>query len=70
LQNGNKELQEFADRIFNSLTTTYRNKNGENFGFLLSNSTGSKPHNSEVGVPLIYADYYYLEALLRKMSNI
>ena len=29
-------------------------------------SVGSIPHNSEVDVPLNYADYYYLEALLRK----
>jgi unsaturated chondroitin disaccharide hydrolase len=28
-------------------------------------STGSKPGKSEVDGPLIYADYYYLEALLR-----
>ncbi len=33
--------------------------------FLLSQSTGSKPFDSEVNVPLIYADYYYIEALLR-----
>lgn len=28
-------------------------------------SVGSFPHNSEVDTPLIYADYYYLEALKR-----
>jgi len=28
-------------------------------------STGHKPANSEIDVPLVYADYYYLEALLR-----
>jgi len=33
--------------------------------FLLEQSTGSKPANSEVNVPLIYAEYYYIEALLR-----
>ncbi|TXF91769.1 glucuronyl hydrolase [Neolewinella aurantiaca] len=33
--------------------------------FLLDHSTGSKPGNSEVDVPIIYADYYYIEALLR-----
>lgn len=37
--------------------------------FLLLHSTGNKPANSEVDVPIIYADYYYLEALLR-YSNI
>ena len=28
-------------------------------------STGSLPHGSEIDTPLNYADYYYLEALLR-----
>jgi rhamnogalacturonyl hydrolase YesR len=38
---------------------------GENGGFILKHSTGHKPKNSEVDVPLNYADYYFLEALLR-----
>ncbi len=38
---------------------------GEGHGFLLKHSTGKKPDNSEVDVPLTYADYYFLEALLR-----
>ena len=29
-------------------------------------SVGSIPHNSEIDVPLNYADYYFLEALKRK----
>jgi hypothetical protein len=33
--------------------------------FLLRHSTGHKPHHSEIDVPLIYADYYFLEALWR-----
>ncbi len=49
-----------------SLTDKYRSKIGENRGFLLLHSTGSRPSNSDVDVPLSYADYYYLEALLRK----
>ncbi|MDR1454428.1 MAG: glucuronyl hydrolase, partial [Tannerella sp.] len=36
-----------------------------NGNFLLKHSVGSLPHNSEVDVPLTYADYYYIEALLR-----
>ena len=43
----------------------YKAPVGENGHFILKHSVGSKPHNSEVNVPLIYADYYYLEALLR-----
>lgn len=38
---------------------------GTNNFFLLKHSTGNKPANSEVDVPLVYADYYYLEALWR-----
>lgn len=50
----------------------YRAKVGENCGFILMHSTGHAPKNSEVDVPLNYADYYFLEALLRyrtKMSG-
>lgn len=54
-----------ADKIVVNLTKSYRSPIGENFGFILLHSTGSKPSNSEVDVPLNYADYYYLEALLR-----
>ncbi len=54
-----------ADKMLNSLSTKYTSAAGENKGFILISSTGSKPSNSEVNVPLSYADYYYLEALLR-----
>jgi unsaturated chondroitin disaccharide hydrolase len=43
----------------------YRNKAGENGGFILKHSVGGLPYHSEVDVPLTYADYYFLEALLR-----
>lgn len=63
---GNKKLyRKTADKILHSLTISYRSKIGDNKGFILAHSTGSKPFNSEVDVPLNYADYYYLEALLR-----
>lgn len=54
-----------ADKILNSLSTKYIAPIGAAKGFILEHSTGSKPSNSEVDVPLSYADYYYLEALLR-----
>ena len=44
---------------------TYRAKPEENGGFILKHSVGALPLNSEVDVPLIYADYYFLEALKR-----
>jgi hypothetical protein len=66
----NKALYiETADHIMNSLSSkTYLNKKGTNNGFILKHSTGSKPKGSEIDVPLVYADYYYLEALARKMN--
>jgi unsaturated chondroitin disaccharide hydrolase len=54
-----------ADKMLNSISTKYISAPGTDKGFILSHSTGSKPSDSEVDVPLSYADYYYLEALLR-----
>ncbi len=36
--------------------------------FLLDHSAGSIPGDFEVDVPLIYADYYYVEALMRRLA--
>ncbi|MFD0765170.1 glycoside hydrolase family 88 protein [Mucilaginibacter lutimaris] len=55
-----------ADKIMNSLATKYQAQPDSARGFLLLHSTGHKPANSEIDVPIIYADYYYLEALLRQ----
>jgi hypothetical protein len=38
---------------------------GTNSGFLLKHCVDSLPHKTEIDVPLVYADYYFLEALLR-----
>jgi len=61
-----KRYYEFAESTLKSLSSNeYLAEKGTNGGFLLKHSTGSFPHNSEIDVPLIYADYYFLEALLR-----
>ena len=65
-----KEYLAVANTILQSLTKNYRSPIGENKGFILLHSTGSKPANSEVDVPLNYADYYYLEALLRSNGGL
>ncbi|WP_421940106.1 glycoside hydrolase family 88 protein [Pedobacter sp.] len=57
-----------ANQILKSLSTTYIAPAGSAKGFILLQSTGSKPSDSEVDVPLSYADYYYLEALLRSKA--
>ena len=43
----------------------YRAAPGENGNFILMRSVGFLPKSSEVDVPLNYADYYFLEGLLR-----
>lgn len=67
--NNAKQYRKAADKICESLTKNYRSPIGQNKGFILLHSTGSKPSNSEVDVPLSYADYYYLEALLRSRKK-
>ena len=54
-----------ANTILENLSANYRAAAGKDRGFLLLHSTGSKMHNVEVDVPIVYADYYYLEALKR-----
>lgn len=46
-------------------SSSYLAKEGTNSNFILLHSVGNLPGNSEVDVPLTYADYYFIEALLR-----
>lgn len=55
-----------AAQLLQSLSAApYKAAVGTNGGFILRHSVGSIPHNSEIDVPLTYADYYYIEALMR-----
>ena len=56
--------KKWADTIVESLSKNYRAQLDGDRGFLLLHSTGA--HNFERDVPLVYADYYFLEALLKK----
>ena len=42
---------------------------GENCNFILKHSVGSLPDGNEVDVPLSYADYYFLEALMKYKTH-
>ncbi|MCB2410512.1 glycoside hydrolase family 88 protein [Hymenobacter lucidus] len=57
-----------ADKMLGNLARHYAARPGGSRGFLLLHSTGHQPANSEVDGPLIYADYYFLEALLRQRN--
>lgn len=58
--------RDFAEQTLRSLSSpAYLAAPGTNGGFLLMHATGHKPAGTEIDVPLNYADYYFLEALLR-----
>ncbi|MDG5801053.1 glycoside hydrolase family 88 protein [Marinilabiliaceae bacterium ANBcel2] len=57
---------QFAEKQLRSLASSpYLAEPGTNNGFVLKHSVGSIPHNQEIDVPLVYADYYFLEAIQR-----
>lgn len=58
------QYKQWADTIVESLSTNYRAALKGDRGFILLHSTGAR--NFERDVPLVYADYYFLEALLKK----
>lgn len=62
---GAKYFDKAAEMLRSLCSDEYLARPGTNNHFLLKHSTGHKPHNSEIDVPIIYADYYLLEALWR-----
>ncbi|RNL82372.1 glucuronyl hydrolase [Sinomicrobium pectinilyticum] len=56
--------RESAEKMLGELSAPEYRSNDRNTAFLL-HSTGHYPNGSEVDASIIYADYYYLEALLR-----
>jgi hypothetical protein len=62
---GKKYLHKAVEMLSSLCSETYLATPGTNNYFLLKHSTGHKPHNSEIDVPIVYADYYLLEALWR-----
>lgn len=61
-----------AVKILNNLqTASYMAEPNTNHHFLLKRATGNFMRNSEIDGPLIYADYYFLEAMMRyaKQTN-
>ena len=61
-----KSLMKMAQKQIRTLASDeYLAQPDRNGYFLLKHSVGSYPSDTEVNVPLTYADYYFLEALLR-----
>lgn len=62
----NKQYLDTAVKMLHNLASPqYRADLGTNANFLLKHSVGSIPHINEIDKPLVYADYYFLEALVR-----
>jgi unsaturated chondroitin disaccharide hydrolase len=61
-----RQYLDVAEQIIVNLSSnTYKPVVGANGGFILRHSVGHFPAHSEVDVPLTYADYYFVEAMLR-----
>ncbi len=60
------DYMDVAVKTLTSLSSpAYLAAPGENGYFILKHCVGSIPHNQEIDVPLNYADYYFLEAIMR-----
>ncbi|MFI3321969.1 MAG: glycoside hydrolase family 88 protein [Rikenellaceae bacterium] len=61
-----EEYRVVADTILESVSKNYLAKKDGDYGFVTTQSVGSFPSDTEVSVPLSYADYYFAEALIRR----
>src|SRR3990170_5002356 len=59
-----KMYREKAEKMLEELSSSRYQSSSVNNAFLL-HSTGHKPNGGEIDASIIYADYYYIEALLR-----
>jgi rhamnogalacturonyl hydrolase YesR len=61
-----KEYMAIAEKQLASMCSAeYLAEKGTNANFLLKHGVGNMPNGSEIDVPLTYADYYFVEAMMR-----
>jgi len=61
-----KEYLDVAETQLRTLSSPeYFAETGTNGNFIIKHGVGHMPNKSEIDVPLTYADYYYIEALMR-----
>lgn len=61
-----KRYIDAAETIISTLSSqAFRASYGDNGGFILKHSVGHLPKGAMIDVPLTYADYYFVEAMLR-----
>ena len=61
-----ERFKKAATAILRTLASPEYMNSPENKYFILNHCVGSIPHGAEVDKPLVYADYYFLEASLRQ----
>lgn len=60
----------YADKVLKNLQTEeYILEASVDAPFILKHSTGNWPKNDEIDEPIVYGDYYFLEALLRQKNK-
>lgn len=65
----NKAYFKEAETILVNLSKApYHAVQGKNGGFIIEHCVGHIPQNTEIDVPLTYADYYYLEGMKRYLA--
>lgn len=61
-----KQYFKTAETILKNLSAApYKAAAGANGGFIIQHCVGHMPNKTEVDVPLTYADYYFVEAMMR-----
>ncbi|MDP5031528.1 glycoside hydrolase family 88 protein [Paraglaciecola sp.] len=67
-----EEYIEFGDKIMHVLTKHYLTSKTKDtsfkLGFVLEEATGNLPNKSEINTPIVYADFYFIEANIRKIE--
>jgi len=62
----NKTYAAYSNKVIETLSSDeYILESNESTPFILDHSTGNWPKNDEIDGPIVYADYYFLESLLR-----
>lgn len=68
-------LSKLADKIMAKLTSEYRTDHAKtgresslDLGFVLSEATGDMGNGGEIDTPIIYGDFYFVEANIRKIK--
>ncbi len=67
---GREKYRDAAEKILQTLFSgKYKTRKDDDIPFILKHSVGNLPYGREVDAPLVYADYYLLEALIMYEQN-